>query len=265
MIKVLFKKEWKANYKIFIIFLLVLTLYSSIIVAMFDPKLGESLNAMKDAMPQIFAAFNMTNPGVTLLDFLTNYLYGFILIVFPFIYTVIMCHRLMSRYIDKGSMAYLLSTRHTRTRVMLSQLAVLLSGLLGLIIYVIILILVCSHLMFNETLDMSAFLLTNLGLFSIHLLFACICYFGACCFNETKYSIGLGASVGIFSILVQMLSQVSDKLEFLKYFTPLTLFDPKGLQAQDSQAILGMVILWISSMLIVLITQRIFKKRDLPL
>ena len=79
-----------------------MTLYESIIVAMYDPKLGESLNMMAESMPQLFAAFGMTDPGLTLLDFLTNYLYGFILIIIPLVYIMIMCHRLMARYIDKG-------------------------------------------------------------------------------------------------------------------------------------------------------------------
>lgn len=76
----LLKRGIKANYKILLIFMAVLTLYSSMIVAMFDPALGESLNAMAQSMPQIFAAFGMLHAGVTLIDFMVNYLYGFLLV-----------------------------------------------------------------------------------------------------------------------------------------------------------------------------------------
>lgn len=58
---VLFKREWKSNYKIIFIFIAILTLYESLIVAMYDPKLGESLNMMAETMPQLFAAFGMTD------------------------------------------------------------------------------------------------------------------------------------------------------------------------------------------------------------
>lgn len=265
MLTVLFKKEWKANYKIFLIFIAILTLYTSVIVAMFDPKLGESLNAMKESMPQIFAAFGMTDPGLTMLDFLTNYLYGFIFIVIPFIYIIIMCHRLMSRYIDKGSMAYLLATPHTRTKVMMTQLGVLLSGLMMLIVYAVLLIIGCSTMLFDETIELGKFLMTNVGLLSIQMFFACICYLCACCFNETKFSIGIGAGIGIASILIQMLSQVSDKMEFLKYMTPLTLFDAKGLQSFEQSAVIGMVVLFLVSIAAIIFAQVCFKKRDLPL
>ena len=51
----------------------------------------------------------------------------------------------------------------------------------------------------------------------------------ACSFNELKFSIGLGAGLGMAFFLVQMLSQVSDDIEFLKYLTPLTLFNPENI------------------------------------
>ena len=265
MSMVLFKREWKSNYKIFLIFIAIMTLYESIIVAMYDPKLGESLNMMAESMPQLFAAFGMTDPGLTLLDFLTNYLYGFILIIIPLVYIMIMCHRLMARYIDKGSMAYLLATPHKRSDIFITQLCVLLSGVIGLIVYSVVLILGCSSMMFHESIDIAKFLMTNVGLLGVHFFFASFCYLTACSFNEVKLSIGIGAGVGVISILIQMLSQVSDRIEFLKYFTPLTLFDAKGLQVYDQQSLLCMAGLFALAVICIVIGCMNFSKRDLPL
>ena len=39
----LFKLEWKSNYKILVIFCLILTMYTTIMLAMYDPKLGTAL------------------------------------------------------------------------------------------------------------------------------------------------------------------------------------------------------------------------------
>lgn len=41
--KALFKLEWKSNYKILVIFCLILTMYTTIMLAMYDPKLGTAL------------------------------------------------------------------------------------------------------------------------------------------------------------------------------------------------------------------------------
>ncbi|MEG1742074.1 MAG: ABC transporter permease, partial [Acetivibrio sp.] len=76
MNRTLFKKEWKSNYKILLLFMAVLTMYAWMIISMFDPKLGESLEEMAASMPQLFAAFGMMEAGTTLLEFISNYLYG---------------------------------------------------------------------------------------------------------------------------------------------------------------------------------------------
>lgn len=265
MIKALFKKEIFLTLRVLWIFIAVITMYGSVIVAMYDPKLGESLNMMAESMPELFAAFGMLDPGLTLLDFILNYLYGFILIVIPFLFSVIMCHRLMGHYIDRGSMAYLLTNGHSRSQVFFTQYAVLVVGIMSLIVYAVLLVLGCSTVMFEEALDLGSFLMVNLGLFCLHLFLGTMCYLSSVCFNETKYMIGVGAGAGIVFILVQMLSQVSEQIAWLKYFTPLTLFDAKGLAGYDTTAIWGIVGLCLMSFCFVGLARYVFKKRDLAL
>ena len=79
----LLKIELKSNSKIILLFLAIITLYAGIITAMYNPELGAGINELAKSMPQFFAVFGMENPGTTLLDFLNNYLYGFILILIP--------------------------------------------------------------------------------------------------------------------------------------------------------------------------------------
>lgn len=261
----LYKKELKSNYKILIIFLAVISLYSGLIIAMYDPNLNSSLYVLAESMPQIFAAFNMTNIATTLIDFITNYLYGFILIVFPFLFCVILCHRLLSRYIDKGSMAYLLATHQSRLKIVMTQLVVLLTGILILVAYTTVFILFISHMMFEEVIPLGEFLMVNVGLFGLIFFLGSLCYLGGCCFNETKLSITFGAGLGILFILIQMIGQVGDKFEFLKYMTPLTLFHPQAITSGESEAFIGILALYLISIIIVIVGMMIFKKRDLPL
>ena len=62
MNKTLFAKELRASAFTFIIVAAVLAMYVVTIVAMFDPELGESLDAMMASMPDLFAAFGMAQP-----------------------------------------------------------------------------------------------------------------------------------------------------------------------------------------------------------
>lgn len=261
----LFKKEFKCNYKIILLFLAIVSMYGSVIVAMYDPKLGNSLELMAQSMPEIFAAFGMSSSGTTLIEFVTNYLYGFILIVIPLIFIILMSSRLVARYVDRGSMAYLLATPNKRTKIITTQAIVMILSLLCIVVYTTVLVIVCSNMMFNEEIDIAKFTLINIGLFGLLIFLSGMCFLSACWFNETKLSIGVGAGLSIFFILVQMLSQVGDKMEFLKYMTPLTLFQPEKLLNQNSEAIIYILILYGLGFIMFIIGILIFKRKDLSL
>lgn len=265
MNKTLFKREIKANYKIVIIFLGILTMYSTMIVAMFDPKLGESLTLMAESMPQIFSAFGMTKPATTLIGFVANYLYGFILVVIPLIFIILTSNRLVTRYVDRGSMAYLLATPNTRRKIITTQAVVLMSGILTLVLYATTICIVTSSILFPGELDVKNFLLMNVGLYGLLFFFGGLCFFSSCKFNDTRYSYGFGGGLSVLFVLLQMISQVGEKFENLKYLTPLTLFNAEKLSLGDSSAILSVAILYILGLALYLIGIRIFNKKDLSL
>ena len=261
----LLKREWKANYKILLIFLAVVTLYGSIIVAMFDPKLGESLNMMAESMPQLFDAFGMSSPGSTLLEFVGNYLYGFILLVIPLIGIVLLCNRLIVRYVDRGSMAYLLATPNKRVKIITTQALFLCLSIALLVLYAYALVVICGMMFFDETVDLKTFFILNVGLLGLLLFFAGICFLSACVFNDSKYATGIGGGINIFFLLVNMLSQVSDKLDFMDYINPMSLFQVEEIIAGNHDAYLCFLVLYLLAAVFFITGIVIFKKKDLPL
>ena len=117
----LFRHSLRGHVKLGIVFLAVMSLYGGMITAMFDPKLGESLEMMAESMPQLFAAFGMLDAGKTLTQFLSNYLYGFLYIVFPMVLIVIAATRLVARWVDTGAAAYLLAAPAGRAKIAATQ------------------------------------------------------------------------------------------------------------------------------------------------
>ena len=265
ILKTLFAKEIRSNFKVLLIFMAIVTMYSTMIVAMFDPKLGKSLELMAQSMPQVFAAFGMSSSGGTLIEFVGNYLYGFILIVIPTIFVIILTNRLIGRYVDRGSMAYLIATPHKRKSVIFTQFITLQLALLILVAYVSILIFICSTMMFSQGIDLQKLIILNVGLYSVLTFFGGICFLSNCIFNETKLALGVGAGIVIYSLLVQMLSQVSNSMDFLKYMTPLALFKAEDIIAMKGEAILGFVILFVIGIACSFIGMQVFSKKDLSL
>ena len=119
--------------------------------------------------------------------------------------------------------------------------------------------------MFHTVLDIAAFCRMNIGLLFLLQFFAAVCYGAACSFNEAKCTIGIGAGLSIFFILMQMLSQISDRIDFIRYLTPLTLFDVKGLMSGEISAVAGAFILLFISIILLAAAGYWFRKRDLSL
>ena len=59
----LLRRDAATAWRPFLIIGAVLAMYAGVVTSMFDPELGESLQMMMEAMPQMFAAFGMANPG----------------------------------------------------------------------------------------------------------------------------------------------------------------------------------------------------------
>ncbi len=265
MNKTLWKREWRANYKVLLIFGAVLSLYSVMIICMFDPKLGESLKVMMESMPQIFSAFGMASPGITLLDFVINYLYGFLLVVFPVVFIIILVNRLMIRYTDRGIFAYLLATPNSRTKLTFTLAGVLCQMILILVIYVTFLTIAVAAVMFPGELEIGKFLLVNAGLLGLLFFLSGVCFLFSCIFSESGKAMGFGAGACILFILVQMLSQVGEKFDRLKYATPLTLFQPEKIAAGNREAVWMFLILYGAGFLLFGVGIRIFSKKDLSI
>lgn len=261
----LFKKEIKSNYKVLAIFLGLITMYSSVIVIMFDPELGKSLELMAQSMGDLFKAFGMSNVGTTLIEFVANYLYGFILVAVPCVCIVILANRLVARYVDNGSMSYLLATPHTRKEIVTTQAITLCIAAAFMVAWATLIIIVISALSFPGALDIAKLCILNIGLFGLLSFMSSICFLGSCVFNDTRSANGLGGGVIIVSILLQMIGQVGDKFEFLKYFTPLTLLDVQGIISGSSDAYMLIFILYVGAIVLYSIAIYIFCKKDLSI
>ena len=64
-------------------------MYTTIMISMYDPELGSALEVFSKSMPEIMAMVGMSGTPDTLVDFIAEYLYGFIMIVFPLIFGII--------------------------------------------------------------------------------------------------------------------------------------------------------------------------------
>lgn len=170
---------------------------------------------------------------------------------------------LIAKYVDKGSMVTLLAAPVKRSSIALTQMFVLISGIVLLIIYSTGLELAVAHTKYPGELVTSELLKVNASLLCLQLFIGSFCYLASCLFSETKYSIAFGAGIPALMYVLQMLANSGEKAEVVKYFTFFTLFDANGIVTGKSNAIIGTVTLGVGA--IVLFTSGIvaFCKKDL--
>lgn len=260
----LLRREVSRNWPLLVIIAGVLAMYSLVIATMYDPELGESLAMMEKAMPQLFAAFGMSGAGATLVEFLANYLYGFLFIVFPLVLAILLANRLLVQRLDRGTMAWLLATPVSRLRVILTLAAVQAIALLLEVAWGAGVCAVASRLLFPGELDAQRFVQLNLGLAPLILLFGAICFCSGCVFSSTRLALGGGAGLCVAFMLLQMLSQVGEKWEWLRLCTPLTLFDSKALAAEDG-SLWPAAALLAAALVLYGVGAAVFCRRDLSL
>lgn len=263
--KPLIKATFKQNLIVMLIIIAALMLYLPIIISMYNPNMQDSLNEVLELFPQQFlAALGFTAARHDLLGFVATYFYGFLILLLPMIFTITAANRTIASLVDKGSMAYLLSTPTKRSKIAITQavyLLVSISLIMGLVTVAGISV---SQMLYPGELDIKGFIRLNLGALLLHYALTGISYFASCTFNDSKNSLMLGAGLPVAFLLLQMLSDVGETTEVLKYFTIYTLFDPKKITSGEGYVI-SFLIMGVAAICLYIAGIITFKKRDLPL
>lgn len=260
----LFLRETKRNLSLLAIFAGILALYAVVILTMYDPELGDSLAMMKEAMPQLFAAFGMSDPGTSLAQFLANYLYGFLFLALPLITVILLTNRLLAGYLDRGTMAWLLATPRSRRQIAASQALFLVAAILAAVVYAGGLCTLLSALLYPGELDILPFLRLNLSLAALLSLLGSLCFLGVCTLPDSRHGLAAGGGLCVLFMLLQMLSQAGEKWEWLRYLTPLTAFDSAAL-ARGEGSLFPALVLAISALALYVAGVGIFTRRDLSI
>lgn len=258
----LYKHEMKSSIKMLIIFGMIISMYVAIIISMYDPEMMDSLDQFYELMPEIMAAVGMRAGATTMIGFMISYLYGFIFIVFPMLFCILRGNGLVAKYIDRGSMVTLLAAPVKRQTVITTQMLVLISGILLLMIYSTGLEIILVEINFPGELVISQLLKLNAGLLCLQLFVGSICFVSSCVFSDTKYSIALGAGIPALMYVLQMLANTGEKAEVVKFFTFFTLFDANGIVADEKSALLGIMLLGIGAIVLYAVGITTFCKKD---
>jgi len=135
--KTIFKQTFKSNYKLWLIFTAALCVMLALIIAQFDPI---RINSMMDMIAGALGdagggALGRIGP-ITLNNMLSTSFYGMLAVVLPVIFVVLTANGLIAAQVDKGSMAYTLSTPIKRRTVAVTKGTYLITAVLCMFLVV---------------------------------------------------------------------------------------------------------------------------------
>lgn len=219
----LFKRNIRTGIKLMIIFVAILAMYTSVIIYMYNDDLAKLLNQYKDMMPEMMSAMGMGGTVTSLIEFINTYLNGFLMLVVPMVFTMLLVNSYVMKYEDNGSMSCLLATPNSRRKIIVTQVFSVILMITVLIVIITIIGIFSSEMMFSGKLDIGKYIFMNLCTLFMHYLIAGICFMTACFVNETKWYLAFGVGLPLTFFIIQMMANMGGDLKIFKYFTIYTL------------------------------------------
>lgn len=226
-----FQREMKTNFKSFMIWAVILIGMFSAIFLMYPSIVNSENIEMLDEMMKLFPedvlkAFNM---DISTLDSAYGWLksegFVFILLIVGCYSGILGSHILLKEESDK-TIEYLNSLPIKRRQIVMSKVIV------G-IVYIILLVAVVTifnylSITVNDDINKTEFFaLSMTPLFSGLVIYA-VCMFLSTFAHKTKKMLGVSLGIVFVSYIMQVISQLSDKVEFIKYFSVYTLSDVRN-------------------------------------
>jgi ABC-2 type transport system permease protein len=233
------------------------------------PSLTKStaLNSLLQSLPQGMLQLLGYQAGVSQVsDFLSGEFYGLIYLIILAIYAITTATKLMARAVDNGSMAYLLSTPVSRTRVALTQAAVLVVGvaIIGGLTTVAGLLGV-QWFVHKPGLNVGHFVEMNVVGILLFCLVGAYCFLFSSVSQDERSAAGISASLTMVFYALKVVGTLDSHVSWLKNLSVFTVFNPQDLVHGRSHFV--SISIWLALAAVVLFSIAIagFRRREMSL
>lgn len=262
----MYKRELQVNFKSFIIwlsiqiiiFLIVFSIYPSLISSDGFQKIDEFMKMFPE---DVLAAFNMDVTSIsTAYGWLKSEGMTFILLITG-CYAGILGSQIILKEENDKTIEYLYSLPVTRYQIINAKV---ITGL----IYVTLLV-VCSAffnyiaLIFQQNIDIAEYMVLSLSPLLTAYVFYFICLMISTFSHKTKKVTTMALALVMIAYFLQIVSTISDQVEFLKYFSVFTIADTRNIITQGSIDPVNIFIAFIISILCFLITLWHYNTKEL--
>ncbi len=225
------KREFKVNYKSFIIWTLVLIIMFLVVFLIYpfiitDDTVKNLDEMMKVFPPELLKAFNMDISSInSAYGWLKTEGFMFVLLIVGFYSSILGNNVLLKEESDK-TIEYLISLPIKRNKILTNKIIVSIT-------YIVLMVLAIGifnyiALLFSGDFNQKQYILLSITPILIAFPMFSLNLFISSFLHKTKKTIGISLGLVFFFYLLSVLSELSSKIEFIKYFSIYTLSDTRN-------------------------------------
>ncbi|MGG3621992.1 ABC transporter permease subunit [Bacillus gobiensis] len=203
----------------------------------------------------------------TLVTFLAVEHYSLMFLLVLGAYVIFTSNRLMAKLVDRGSMAYILATPVSRTKIAITQALVLLSGVLVIIAATVGAAFLSSIIFAPDSEFGSVAGFWRLNFIGLLLFFAVsgYCFLFSSLFGDERKTLAFSSGLTLLFYGLDMMGKITEDVEWLRDFTIFSLFDSSKLIESSDDLTVNTIILGAVVLVTFGLTVLVFRKKSLSL
>lgn len=260
------KREYFINLKSFIIWLSVLVIMFLVVYLVYPYIItDDTMKSMDELMeifpPEVLKTFNMDMSSIsTAYGWLKTEGFMFVLLIIGFYSSILGSNILLKEESDK-TIEYLSSLPIKRSKIVTNKIIV---GITYLVLMIFVLgVFNYISLSVSGSFDHKQFVLLSITPIFIALPFFSINLFLSTFLHKTKKTIGISLGMVFIFYLINILSELSSNVEFIKYFSVYTLADTRNVISKVTINLTIVVISLIITIIFIIGTYLRYNKKEL--
>ena len=260
------KREFKVNLKSFLIWLSILIIMFLVVFLIYPYIItDDTMKSMDELMqvfpPEMLKAFNMDMTSIgTAYGWLKTEGFMFVLLIIGF-YSSMLGGNIVLKEENEKTIEYLATQPIKRTRIMTNKIIVSITYIIAIVL--ILGIFNYVSLSISGDFEHKQFILLSITPILIGLPLFAISLFISTFLHKTKKIVGISLGIVFVSYLLNMLSELSSNVEFLKYFSIYTLADVRNVILEVSINPLNVCISSIITIIFIICSYIRYNKKEL--
>jgi len=242
------------------------SLYLLLVIGLY-PSIGgskEMENLLKQMPEQFIRAFDLNTSMGNITEFIAGKYYSLLFILILSIYCIMTANHLMARLIDRGSIAYLLVTPHSRIKIALTQAFVLLTGIIMIGLSTTVTGIIGAGWFASDfPLELDTFFAINAIGMLLFFVVSGYSFLFSVVVSDEKKALALAAGVTFLFYCMDLIGKMSEKVEWLRNISLFSTYPPAEIAQKNVELLPLTILLAILGIMFYAAGILIFAKRDL--